>query len=296
MAGRVLGSCEGAGDGGSDVRQGDAAVGVVGCASGPFEFAVVADGDGAPVGLVGVGGGENGSGIGAGLGDAGRESVPVQGEANNLGEREAVVAAHDRFKSGVVRVEDLDSDADEPGRVQVGALGGPVLPGDVAGGWADGRSVWSAEIEDRDLVIDHLEIARAEPPDRIRILLDLAERERDAVVRRRRYSLDGKPVLLSASWLPVDIAAGTRIEQPDTGPGGIYARLAEAGHAPAQFREDLRARMPEPDETEHLKLPAGTPVVEIARIARTKAGRIIEVNEMTADATAYIFRYDFSPE
>jgi GntR family transcriptional regulator len=166
----------------------------------------------------------------------------------------------------------------------------------LAGGWADGHSIWSAEIEDRDLAIDHLEVAREEPPDRIRILLDLPDHERDAVVRRRRYSLEGKPVLLSASWLPADIAAGTRIEQPDTGPGGIYARLAEAGHAPAQFREDLRARMPEPDEAEHLELPAGTPVVEIARIARTAAGRIIEVNEMTADAAAYIFRYDFSPE
>jgi len=43
-------------------------------------------------------------------------------------------------------------------------------------------------------------------------------------------------------------------------------------------------------------LPAGTPVVEIARIAYTGAGRIIEVNEMTADAAAYVFRYDFSPE
>ncbi len=165
----------------------------------------------------------------------------------------------------------------------------------LAGGWADGRSVWSAEIEDRDLTIDRVEVAREEPPARIRTLLELPDHERDAIVRRRRYSLDGKPVLLSASWLPADIAAGTRIEQPDTGPGGIYARLAEAGHAPAQFREDLRARMPEPGEAEQLKLPAGTPVVEIARITRTTAGRIIEVNEMTADASAYIFRYDFSP-
>jgi GntR family transcriptional regulator len=166
----------------------------------------------------------------------------------------------------------------------------------LAGSWADGRSVWSAEIEERNLTIELVEVTREEAPDHIRILLDLPDSAPEVVVRRRRYSLDGKPVLLSESWLPADIAAGTRIEQPDTGPGGIYARLAEVGHAPAQFREDLRARMPEPNEAEDLKLPAGTPVVEIARIARTAVGRIIEVNEMTADATAYIFRYDFSPE
>lgn len=166
----------------------------------------------------------------------------------------------------------------------------------LAGDWADGRSVWSADIEDRDLTVDQIQISSEEPPDHIRILLDLPDHQQFAVVRRRRYCLDGKPVLLSASWLPSDIAAGTRIEQPDTGPGGIYARLAEAGHEPTRFREDLRARMPEPEEAENLSLPAGTPVVEVARIAYTSAGRIVEINEMTADATAYIFRYDFSTE
>ncbi|HXP21063.1 MAG TPA: GntR family transcriptional regulator [Streptosporangiaceae bacterium] len=166
----------------------------------------------------------------------------------------------------------------------------------LAGTWADGRSIWSADIEDRDLTVDHVEVTREEPPARIRILLDLPDDEHQSVVRRRRFVLDGKPVLLSASYLPADIAAGTRIEQPDTGPGGTYARLADVGYAPARFREDLRARMPEPDETERLSLPAGTPVVEIARIAYTATGRIVEVNEMIADASAYIFRYDFGTE
>lgn len=166
----------------------------------------------------------------------------------------------------------------------------------LTGTWADGRSIWSADIEDRDLAVDQVQVTREKPPDRIRILLDLPDDERRVIVRRRRFTLDRKPVLLSASYLPADIAGGTRIEQPDTGPGGTYARLADAGHAPARFREDLRARMPEPGEAERLNLPAGTPVVEIARIAYTSTGRIIEVNEMIADASAYIFRYDFGTE
>jgi GntR family transcriptional regulator len=163
----------------------------------------------------------------------------------------------------------------------------------LAGTWADGRSIWSADIEDRDLTVDQVQVAREEPPGRIRNLLDLPDHERQVIVRRRRFVLDGKPVLLSASYLPIEIAAGTPIEQPDTGPGGTYARLADAGHAPVRFREDLRARMPEPGEADRLSLPAGTPVVEIARIAYASSGRIVEVNEMTADASAYIFRYDF---
>jgi GntR family transcriptional regulator len=163
----------------------------------------------------------------------------------------------------------------------------------LAGTWPAGRSIWSADIEDRHLTVDQVKVSREEPPDRIRVLLDLPDDDQYAIVRRRRFVLDGKPVLLSASWLPAGIAAGTAIEQPDTGPGGSYARLADLGHAPARFREDLRARMPEPAEAEQLSLPAGTPVVEIARIASDAAGRIVEVNEMIADASAYIFRYDF---
>jgi GntR family transcriptional regulator len=113
------------------------------------------------------------------------------------------------------------------------------------------------------------------------------------VARSRRYVLDGKPVLLSVSYLPDEFAAGTMIEYKDVGPGGIYARLRELGYAPARFREDLRSRMPEPGESERLELPPGTPVVDIVRTAYTAEGQIVEVNEMTADASSYVFRYDF---
>ena len=54
-----------------------------------------------------------------------------------------------------------------------------------------------------------MQVTREEPPDRIRILLDLPDDEPRAIVRRRRFVLDGKPVLLSASYLPADIAGGT---------------------------------------------------------------------------------------
>jgi len=43
-----------------------------------------------------------------------------------------------------------------------------------------------------------------------------------------------------------------------------------------------------------LSFPPGTPVVEITRTAYTADGTAVEVNEMTADAVAYIFRYDFA--
>jgi GntR family transcriptional regulator len=163
-----------------------------------------------------------------------------------------------------------------------------------ARGWGSGRSIWSADIRDRELAVDQLEVRRAEPPEHIRLLLDLPDDPEVRVISRsRRYVLDGKPVMLSVSYLPASIAAGTMMEYQDAGPGGIYARLRELGHAPARFREDLRARMPEPDETARLELPAGTPVVDLVRTAYTADGQIVEVNEMTTDSASYIFRYDF---
>ena len=159
--------------------------------------------------------------------------------------------------------------------------------------WPSGTSVWSAETEGRDLTVDQVEVAEVDAPKHVQALLGLDPAAK-AVLRSRRYVLDGKPVLLSRSWLPATIASGTPIAQPDTGPGGIYARLTELGHAPARFREDLRSRMPLPDEAERLQIAAGTPVVEICRVALDASGLPVEVNEMTADSSAYIFRYEFS--
>jgi GntR family transcriptional regulator len=158
--------------------------------------------------------------------------------------------------------------------------------------WPAGRDIWSADAANRELQVDQVEVGRAAAPDHVRALLGLDDTA-EVIRRSRRFVLDGKPVLTSVSWLPVTIAGGTVIEQLDTGPGGTYARLAEAGHAPDKFREDLRARMPLAEETDRLQLPPGTPVVDITRTAYTTVGTAVEVNEMTADAGSYVFRYEF---
>lgn len=83
---------------------------------------------------------------------------------------------------------------------------------------AQGRSVWADETAGRNLGIDQVEISEAQPPGRVRALLEMPEGSA-AVLRSRRYTVDGKPVMLSRSWLPFGLAAGTAIMQADTGPG-----------------------------------------------------------------------------
>ncbi|MFE6228534.1 MULTISPECIES: GntR family transcriptional regulator [unclassified Streptomyces] len=167
--------------------------------------------------------------------------------------------------------------------------GVPRLSGE---GWGAGRSVWAAEIEDRALVVDQVTVAEEEAGPRIAHALDLAPHD-PVCVRSRRFVLDGRPVLLSVSYLAADLVRGTPVTRPDTGPGGTYARLAELGQRPVRFREEIRCRMPTAEETDRLTLPPGTPVVLIGRTAFTAPGRPVEVNEMTLDASSYILEYDF---
>ncbi|MEU9388610.1 GntR family transcriptional regulator [Streptomyces sp. NPDC048324] len=158
--------------------------------------------------------------------------------------------------------------------------------------WGSGRSIWSADIENRALEVDQVAVSEEAAPDHIGAVLDLADDE-TVCVRRRRFVLEGKPVLLATSYLPTSVVAGSAITQEDTGPGGTYARLAELGYKPVHFREEIRSRMPSKDEAAQLSMSSGTPVILICRTAFADGGRPVEINEMTLDASSYILEYDF---
>ncbi|MEU0480585.1 GntR family transcriptional regulator [Streptosporangium sp. NPDC006013] len=155
--------------------------------------------------------------------------------------------------------------------------------------WGRGAAIWDSDTEGRPYTVDEVDIDRERAEDPVARVLDSPE----VWVRRRRYSVNGRPVQLSVSHFPAELVEGTAITREDTGPGGVYARLGELGHAPAHFTEEIRARMPHPHETVQLDLPAGTPVIVIARVARTTDGVAVEINEMVLDAASYVLQYDF---
>lgn len=159
-----------------------------------------------------------------------------------------------------------------------------------ADAWGSGTSMWDIDVRDEKTKVADVEVTRLESSPKVAAALNLPRGE--AVVRRsRRYLLDGKPVLKSISYLPAAIVDDTPIAEVDTGPGGIYARLAELGHAPEMFREEIRVRMPNKEEKAQLKLDRGTPVIILVRTATTADGRVVEVNEMTMDSANYILDY-----
>jgi len=159
-------------------------------------------------------------------------------------------------------------------------------------GWGSGGAIWDADTDGRTYAPDRVTIGEEEPPEQAARALRLGPGAR-VLVRRRRYLVEGRPVQLAISYYPAGLVAGTRVADPDTGPGGVYARLAELGHAPASFTEELRARMPSPEERADLDLPDGNPVIAVMRTAYAEDGAPVELNEMVLDAASYVLQYDF---
>jgi GntR family transcriptional regulator len=157
-----------------------------------------------------------------------------------------------------------------------------------------GQAAFLAEADKAGVTprVDQIEVSRGAVPAVVRERLKLAEGEQ-AVIRSRRYLADGLPIETAVSYIPLDLAEGTRIAEQDTGPGGIYARLEEAGHTLAQFTEEVSARMPTADERRCLQLVGGTPVLTVLRTAYSTDGRPVEVCDTVKAAPAYVLEYDF---
>jgi GntR family transcriptional regulator len=160
-------------------------------------------------------------------------------------------------------------------------------------GWGTGRSIWQSDDAERQTSVDSIEIATVDAPDHVAGVLGLANGDK-TLIRRRRYLVDDAPVQLATSYYPERLVRGSAVAEAATGTGGVYARLAELGHRPVNFREELRVRMPRDSEAKLLELAQGTPVILVARTAFTAEGRAVEVNEMTLDSGSYILEYDFS--
>src|SRR5699024_7195269 len=75
---------------------------------------------------------------------------------------------------------------------------------------------------------------------------------------RVRYA-DGQPYMLSTSYFPDWVAAGTRLEEPgdQSAPGGL---LAEVGHPQIRSRDIVTAPVASGEQTRSLYLPQGSRV------------------------------------
>ena len=158
--------------------------------------------------------------------------------------------------------------------------------------WAEGKAIQDHDTNERLRVV-HVVVQEA--PASVDIAEALEVPAGAAVLTRaRRFAIEDRIVQTATSYIPLDVvAAAPAVGYTGPGPGGMYARMAEAGLGPETFRETLVCRMPTSVEAEVMSLPRGTPVVAITRCAYTGDRRCVEVNQMVLDSSAYTLEYLF---
>ncbi|WP_370949317.1 GntR family transcriptional regulator [Amycolatopsis sp. cg5] len=138
-----------------------------------------------------------------------------------------------------------------------------------------------------------VEINRAPAPGEIARLLDISPGTE--VVIRDRVMGDpdtGRVFQLTASYLPADLVDELPVlESVDTGPGGIYDRIEEAGHGPLTWYERLSARAATAREVKLLALAPGVPVQRIVRTSTDPRGKVCEINAISLSAELHEIGY-----
>lgn len=138
---------------------------------------------------------------------------------------------------------------------------------------------------DKQLLTSHLrhEIVSAgrepTPPHIAEVMTDAPTE----VIARRRVLRDpdtGVVEEVGASYIPVEIAAETFLEEPTVVPKALFLCVEEmSGQTYAFARDRWTARMPTAQETDVLDLAPGAAVVHVVRAAEAEDGAVLEVSE-----------------
>jgi GntR family transcriptional regulator len=134
-----------------------------------------------------------------------------------------------------------------------------------------------------------------QPPARVAERLRMGEGEQ-TLIRKRHMFADNRPVQFAASYIPLPIAGGVDLAFPDTGPTGIYERLAERGYHVKRFIEEVESRRPSAEEADFLRISPVQHVLEVTRLACDRAGRVLEVTINVFPSNLWRLSYEWSAD
>lgn len=105
-------------------------------------------------------------------------------------------------------------------------------------------------------------------------------------------STNGTALQLATTYFaPSIIAEAPQLGEQNTGPGGMYSRMEDAGHQLEQT-DEVTSRLPTPSESEALRLTEDETVILITRVTRdAETGTVLEVTKVTAAAFRNRFVY-----
>ncbi len=122
------------------------------------------------------------------------------------------------------------------------------------------------------------------------------------VVTRRRHLFDketGRPEEIGASYIPIEFAGGTFLEEATVVPKALFLCIEDlAGKRYAKARDRLIARLGTADELSILDLAAGSPVVHVVHCAMADDDTVLEVAESIwpAERTVIVNEYPISTD
>jgi len=118
------------------------------------------------------------------------------------------------------------------------------------------------------------------------------------LLRRHMVKLiQGVPIQVQRSAVPLDLAAGTVLADPTAQPypGGTLAELYDAGLIPdgaaLLVAEEAAGRTPTPADRDALRLPTAAPAWDIYRVFHVN-GRPVEVSRVIAPLSTTALRYE----
>ncbi|MEV4078931.1 GntR family transcriptional regulator [Nonomuraea fuscirosea] len=162
----------------------------------------------------------------------------------------------------------------------------------------EARGAFQAELAERDFSFETRNIVdRVAPPARVAALLGVSTDEISTLMRARYMKIipapDARhvPYQIAVSYIPLTIAAGTQMEDDDTGVGGISSRLAEAGRKQKRILETTSVRPPTEDEIDFLGVTEDQRVFDIEHVGVTKDGEPVKVTLYSIPTHMSILRY-----
>lgn len=147
-------------------------------------------------------------------------------------------------------------------------------------------SLWE-DLEKRGLPPTTQVLVHEVIPADLRVADDLGIAEGSDVLHIKRLRLaDGVPLAIMNNHLPAEFADITR---EDLETRGLYELLGRRGADIRVAHQRVTAKTGAPDETELLDLPAGDPLLVLARVAFGHSGRAIETSRHLYPPDRYAF-------
>lgn len=139
-------------------------------------------------------------------------------------------------------------------------------------------------------------VSLGRPPESVAQVLGVDPKADSVIVRARRMFADNVPIQIATSYIPLAIAEGTPIAEPDSGVGGISSRLAELGYAQADIEERITVRPPTSEEISFLKMSEDQRIYEILHIGWTSDDRPVKATVYVMPTHQWSLRYRYPIE